>query len=324
MMGTCLYCGRSVSRSHAADDLSTPARLAFDPVRGRIWTICWACRGWNLWYPDERGAALDWLERASQRARLLWQTDNVALLELGGRELIRIGKTDLREEAWWRYGRTLRRRHTGYRSRLSMVGVASYAAISYMGTGLGLAGITGDFRNEEDVYAGVMRWRQFGDTAWSGRAPCPYCNSVLLKLYFFKSRSLILLPGSSAGLTAGLPCSRCDPWTFEKVHRFEENVGEDVLRRVLAYQNISGASLAELVAAVRVIEAAGSAERLVQTLAADRASLASLDRIRALALEISLNDEAERRALAREALGLESAWRHAEELAAIMDDELHA
>ena len=322
MMRTCLYCGRSVSK-HAGDDDFPAARLAFDPLRQRVWTVCWACRGWNLWYPDERGTALDWLERAARRARLLWQTDNVALLELGGRELIRIGKSDLKEEAWWRYGRALRRRHAGYKSRLSMVGVASYAAISYMGTGLGLTGITGDFRNEEDVYAGVMRWRQFGETAWSGRAACPYCNSVLLKLYFFKTRSLLLLPGESDDLTAGLPCSRCDPWTYEKVHRFEGGAGEDVLRRVLAYQNISGASFADLGAAVRTIKAAGSAERLVQALAADRASLASLDRTRALALEISLNHEVERRMLAREALGLDTAWRHAEELASIMDNELH-
>ena len=107
------------------------------------------------------------------------------------------------------------------------------------------------------------------------------------------------------------------------MHRFEGNVGEDVLRRVLAYQNISGASFAELGAAVRIIEAAGSAERLVQALAAERASLASLDRTRALALEISLNHEAERRMLAREGLGFEAAWRHAEELASIMDNELH-
>jgi len=322
-MRNCLYCGRSVSKRFGEHDHPTAARLAFDPKRQRIWTICWACRGWNLWYPDERQPALDYLERASQRARLLWQTDNVALLERGGRELIRIGKSDLREEAWWRYGRVLRRRNASYKNRLSMVGAASYAAISYMGTGLGLAGITGDFRNEEDVYAGVMRWRRFGETAWSGRAPCPYCKSVLLKLYFFKSRSLILLPGDRHDLTAGLPCSRCDPWTFEKVHRFEGHIGEGVLRRVLAYHNISGATFTELAAAVRIIEAAGSAGRLVQELATDRASLASLNRTRALALEISLNHEAERRVLAREGLGLETAWRHAEELAQIMDDELH-
>ena len=321
MMRTCLYCGRSVSK-HAGESDFPAARLAFDPLRQRVWTVCWACRGWNLWYPDERQSALEWLERAARRARLLWQTDNIALLELGGRELIRIGKSDLREEAWWRYGRALHRRHAGYKSRLSMVGVASYAAISYMGTGLGLTGITGDFRNEADVYAGVMRWRRFGETAWNGRAPCPFCNSVLLKLYFFKSRSLILLPSERNDMIAGLPCSRCDPWTYEKVHRFEGGAGEDVLRRVLAYQNISGAAFGELGSAVRVIEAAGSAERLVHALAADRASLASLDRTRALALEISLNHEAERRMLARETLGLEAAWQHAEELAAIMDDEL--
>ncbi|NIQ58093.1 MAG: hypothetical protein GWN71_33430, partial [Gammaproteobacteria bacterium] len=158
--------------------LRAGVRIAFDPERGRVWTVCDRCHGWNLWPLDDRLEALEALERAALRGRLLYHTGNVALLEAGGREVIRVGATGLQEEAWWRYGRELRRRRARYRSRLSRLGAATYAAVSYVAEGLGLPGITGRFSREEDVYGDVLRWRRFGRSAWSGRAPCPNCRSV--------------------------------------------------------------------------------------------------------------------------------------------------
>ncbi|NIR44277.1 MAG: hypothetical protein GWN99_09135 [Gemmatimonadetes bacterium] len=304
------------------ESLRPGVRIAFDPERRRVWTVCDRCHGWSLWPHDERTSALERLERTAHRARLLYQTANVALLEANGRELVRVGRPELPEEAWWRYGRELRRRQTSYRSRLSAVGAAAYAAISYLGANVGLQGITGDFHLEEDLYAGVLRWRRFGRTAWSGRAPCPNCRSVLLKLFYFRTRYLVLMPGSDGGLAIGLPCSRCDPWTEEKVHRLEGPAAERVLRRVLAYQNVKGASEHDLADAVGTIEKAGSARRLVSDLATDRTPLYELDRSRALALEISVNDSVERRQLAIEGAVLEEGWRRAEEVAAIIDEEL--
>jgi hypothetical protein len=323
MLRHCLFCGRFFSGAERLSDLPAGVRIAFDPLRGRIWTVCDRCHGWNLWLAEDRGTLLDRLERVTAtRARLLWQTDNVALLESDARELIRIGKTDLREEAWWRYGRALRRRHGAYQSQLSRLGAATYAAVSYVGTSFGLSRLIGDFRQEDDVYAGVLRWRRFGGTAWSGRAPCPRCHSVLLKLFFFKSRSLILLPRDGPRVAVGLPCARCDPWTIDKVHRFEGVTAEHVLRRVLAYLNIDGASGIDLDAAARIVRSAGSAQQLIRALSAKRTSLARLGRAEALALEISVNHAAESRLLELEALGIEAAWRQAEELAGIIDDEL--
>ena len=323
MLRHCLYCGTSLSRQGLIDDLRPGVRIAYDPVRGRMWTVCDACHGWSLWPLEDRLEALDQLERAARtHARLLYQTDNVALLEAHGRELIRVSRTQLPEEAWWRYGRELRDRRAHYRSRLSTIGAASYAAVSYVGTGLGLSRITGDFRQEDDLYDSVVRWRRFGRTAWSGRAPCPQCQSVLLKLFFFKSRFLILLPGAGERLAIGMPCARCDPWTVEKIHRFEGAAAESILRRVLAYRNMEGASREDLNEAVRVIEDAGSAEGVIRELAAQRASLFRLQRTHALALEICVNEGAERRQLARETANLEANWMRAEELAAVIDEEL--
>jgi hypothetical protein len=322
MLGYCLFCGQAFSPDDGADSLRAGVRIAFDPERGRIWAVCDRCHGWNLWPLEDRLPALYHLERSASRARLLYRTENIALLEAPGLELIRVGKTELPEEAWWRYGRELRRRRDRYQSRLSKVGAATYAAVSYVGVNLGFEGITGEFSLEDDVYADVMRWRTFGRTVWSGRAPCPQCQSVLIKLFFFRARFLRVIPGDDEQLTIGFPCARCDPWTVDKVHRLEGRAAEYVLRRVLAYQNIGGASKGELANAVEAVEEAGSAQQLVQSLAAGQVPLYGLDRTQSLALEISVNENVERRQLALEGAAIDAAWHGAERLAAIIDQEL--
>jgi hypothetical protein len=320
----CFYCGRPLAQKGTSEDVRAGLRIAFDPDRMRVWTVCDRCHGWNLWLREDRMAELGSLERTASDARLLHQTDNVALLEESGRELIRVGKTALPEEAWWRYGRELRRRYARYRSRVSKAGAAAYAVVSYLGTGFGLANLTGDFSLEDDLYAGVMRWRRFGRTAWSGRTPCPKCHSVLLKLFYFRSRFLTLLPGDEGQLVVGLPCIRCDPGADDEGYRFEGPLAERVLRRVLAYQHIEGASEEELAAATALIEEAGSAQQLLRDLTAERTQLRRLDRTRSLALEIAINETAERQQLALEGTAIEAGWRSAEELATIVDDELPA
>ncbi len=323
MLRHCLYCGQPFSQGGELRHLRFGVRVAFDPDRGRIWTVCEVCHGWNLWLLEDRLDALEELERtAGSRARLLYQTQNVALLETAGLELIRVGRAALPEEAWWRYGRELRRRRDRYRSRLSMVGTATYAAVSYVGANFGLSRITGKFDLQADLHTDVMRWRMFGRTAWSGRVPCPWCQSVLIKLFFFNSRSLILLPGRNQGLAIGMPCTRCDPWTDDRVHRFDGPAAEHVLRRVLAYQNIRGSSQEELEDAMTTIEACGSAQELIDRLATERIPLYELARTRSLALEMSVNESAERRQLAAEGASIDESWRRAEELAAIIDEEL--
>jgi hypothetical protein len=320
MIEHCTFCGCPFWHD-GQESLQAGLRIAFDPGRGRIWTVCDRCHGWSLWPLEDRRHGLYRLERAASRARLLYRTDNVALLDANGLDLIRVGRTDLPEEAWWRYSRELRRRRARYESRLSKVGAATYAAVSYIGGNLGLTGITGDL-GQDDLYADVLRWRTFGRTAWSGRAPCPWCQSVLIRLLFFKSMSLVFLPGREHQLAVGMPCSRCDPWTIEKVHRFDGPAAESVLRRVLAYRNIEGATDKDLADAVHTIEAAGSAMHLVREMAAEPAPLYELGRTRCLALEISVNEAVERRQLALEGAAIEAAWRRAEELGAIIDEEL--
>jgi hypothetical protein len=323
MLRHCLYCGRELARDEGFEHLKHGVRVSFDPSRERVWSVCDRCHGWSLWPHDAGGEVLPRLERAVvDRAHLLYQTENVALLDANGRELIHIGRTQLPEEAWWRYGRQLRRRRAAYRSRLSLLGAATYAAVSYVGSNFGLSRITGDLYPSDDLHADIMRWRWFGREAWAGRAPCPQCHSVLIRLFFYRTRFLLLLPSTERGLSIALPCSRCDPWTMDKVHRLDGAAAEHVLRRVLAYHNVQGASQDELADAIGLIEDAGSAENLVSGLAAERRSLYGLGRIRRLALEISVNANVERRTLAREAAELEAGWRQAADIAGIIEEEL--
>lgn len=323
MFNQCLFCADILAGIGSDRERPAEGRVAFDPGRARVWTLCSRCHGWNLWPIEDRLEALEALERvAFDRARLLFQTEHIALLQAGDLELVRVGRAERREEAWWRYGRRLRERRDRYANPLSRVGAVAYLAVSNLGHGLGLERITGDFRTSPDRYADVLRWRRFGRTAWKGRAPCPRCCSVLIRLFFFKADALLLLPSDGNDPTIAMPCSRCDPWTVEKVHRFDTRTGQHVLRRVLAYQNIKGATERDLSRAVREIDEAGSTGAFLSRLAEEPTPLHDLPRSRRLALEISVNESAERRQLAREAATVEAGWRRAEELAAIIDEEL--
>lgn len=321
MYRSCLYCDRPLTG--VGDGLRAGVRLAFDPERARVWTICDRCHGWNLWWPEDRVEALYELERISQRrARVLFETDHIALLETDERQMVRVGPAPRREEAWWRYGRRLRRRRRRFQSPLTRVGVATYSAVSSLGSSMGFSSLTGSFGDADDRQTEVLRWRRFGRTAWSGRATCPNCSSVLIRLFFLKSPDLILMPSDGGVASIGLPCIRCDSWSGDRTHRFDATAAEPVLRRVLAWYNIEGATTGELGRAVSLIEGAGSAESFIEGLATERRPLHSLERIRSVALEIAVNERAERARLAHAAAELDAGWRRAEELAGIIDEEL--
>jgi hypothetical protein len=85
--------------------------LAFDPFRGRLWVICRACRSWNLAPLLERWEPLEELERLFERVRVEASSENVALGRArDGTHLLRVGRVERREFAFWRYTRRLTRR----------------------------------------------------------------------------------------------------------------------------------------------------------------------------------------------------------------------
>ena len=63
---------------------------------------------------EERWEALEELEKVTvDWAQLLSKTDKISLMRAGPLEIVRAGKADLTQEAWWRYGKELagRKRH---------------------------------------------------------------------------------------------------------------------------------------------------------------------------------------------------------------------
>ena len=111
MFTHCLVCHTPFPPNEELEYFSTSTRVAYDGARGRLWAVCRSCKRWSLAPIEERWEALEELEKVvTDRAKLLSQTDNVALLRAGNLDVVRVGRANLTEEAWWRYGRELTRR----------------------------------------------------------------------------------------------------------------------------------------------------------------------------------------------------------------------
>src|SRR5690606_31789796 len=122
----CLFCEKPFPNL-AFERFPCGRRIAYDPGRTRLWAICGRCHRWNLWPDDERREALYAFERlARDDGYVVAKTANAALLYTKDHVLLRVGAMDLAEEAWWRYGRQLRKRHASFHSRGSRLSAYSF------------------------------------------------------------------------------------------------------------------------------------------------------------------------------------------------------
>jgi hypothetical protein len=314
MLSICVYCHASLPQNQTLEHFRLGSRIAFDPGRGRLWAICRACRRWNLAPIEQRWEALEELERLSRdRGRLLSQTDQIALLRVEELEVVRVGRAGRVEEAWWRYGEELTRRRARHNvltaaewaARLGLMAVANFGVFWFAG---------GSPIND------LVRWRKFGSTAWRGERACRRCGRRLNELSFKRSRHLIIAPADDVKIE--LRCKACGFRNSDGGFEFQGADAERMLRRVLAYHNFSGASQQRVKDAVHTIDQAGSPHALIHRLGGQRYQLRGGERMVAIALEIAVNDEAERALLELELAELEARWREEEELAAIVDGEL--
>jgi hypothetical protein len=111
-------------------------------------------------------------------------TANIALIHVGPLTLVRVGDASLVEQAWWRYGRELRKRKSSFESKRSKVTAYTFGAMQYVGEMVGF--FDGDFVVdwEDTPVAYILRWRRFGWAAWHGRETCPNCQSTLRALRY--------------------------------------------------------------------------------------------------------------------------------------------
>jgi len=325
MYSRCLVCAGAFEANDQLERLPHGTRFAFDPARGRLWVVCHACRRWSLAPIEERWEALEELEKLTRdRARLLSQTDNIALLRSGPLEIVRVGRAQRTEEAWWRYGRELASRRESW-NKLGVAGTVAAGAVLLGGWATGGVTLFGAWlimgHGSETLRDGA-RWLRFGSSAWHGDRACDRCGYRFRNIPFSERAALGLFPTSEPGkIELGARCPRCSTFA-EGGLRLRADEADRTLRRVLAYHHFAGASERRVASAARLIEEAGSPQDLTRIVVKDGRKLGELQRTGGIALEIAVNEAKEQHLLELELAELEAHWKREEELAAIVDGEL--
>jgi hypothetical protein len=321
----CLVCATPFEANEQLEYLPNAQRVAYDPGRGRLWAICSTCKRWSLTPIEDRWEALDELEKlTTDKARLLSQTDNISLLKAGPLEIVRVGKAELTEEAWWRYGRELASRRQNYK-KISLAGTAAAGAVvlgGWVTGGMTLLGMWFIMGHAPDSVADAARWLRFGGAAWRGARECQSCGYTFTQVPYGDRGSLGIFPGGEAGsIEVVCRCPVCGEYKDGGLH-LQGADADRTLRRVLAYHHFAGASERRVVSAAKLIQEAGSPQDLTRIVVKDGRRIGDLQRTGAIALEIAANEAAEAQLLELELAQLEMHWKQEEELAAIIDGEL--
>jgi hypothetical protein len=341
MYSTCLFCNTGLAANSTIEHFPIGRRLAFDASKGRLWVVCEHCGRWNLTPLEERWEAIEECERTFRGTTVRVSTDNVGLARLhDGMELIRIGAPLRPEFAAWRYGRHFgtRRRRTQY---IAGAGVAAAAAAAValgptIGPALSLGAIS------IVVVPGI--------TTVMGAIPIlgmlaarDYIQHDRVVAHLATEKRVVTVRAKHLGDAelrvnghdgpASLMVQHDGGWT-----EFTGTAAIHTTGVLIAGANRYGADASRVQDAVRQIESAGDAGGFLSAASARNAwrggrlmslvntyrqlGAMNLSGTERLALEMAVHEETERRALEGELALLETAWRDAEHIAAICDDEL--
>ena len=323
MYSTCIFCHASLGKNEAIEHFPVGRRLAFDAAKGRLWVVCRSCERWNLSPLEERWEAIEECERLFRDTKLRVSTDNIGLARVKeGTTLVRVGEPRRPEMAAWRYGDQFHRRR---RKHLAVVagGVVLVGGVVVAGPVMGLFGGAG-------FQLFMQSFSMLGHRTIA-RVPV---NGTVLKLNRSMLKTVTLGPDHAGGVQLEIPhrsVSWRAPWSRAHLHAPRVVLcGDEALRaarHLLPRINRSGGSAADVAEAVKVLERTSGADELFGRFATfareDRGKARSLSSLYAparLALEMSLHEDDERRALEGELFLLEDRWREAEEVAAIADD----
>jgi hypothetical protein len=328
MYRNCIFCSAEFGSNEALEAFPVGRRLAFDGWRGRLWTVCPACARWNLAPIEERWEAVEEAEKLFRDARLRVQSENVGLAKLpDGTQLVRVGSAVAGELAAWRYGSQLLKRRKRY---LVAGGVGTVAGVAALG-GIQALGV-GFF----GIYMGV----QALNNRWNRKViyrvlphEDPEGRNITIRRWHLKGMRLDGVTPDGRMHLEIRDAARKDPRSGgihprkSPVSVVSGDTARAVLARAMVHVNKKGATPASLKEADRILADAGSAERILREAAERGAALGDEAGARhgvlmgpgALAFEMALNEESERRALEGELAALEAAWKEAEEIAAIAD-----
>lgn len=333
----CISCSADLGTNPALPSFPTGRSLAFDPWKGRLWVICPRCARWNLTPMEERWEACEDAERLFRDARMKAQSENIGLARLSdGTRLIRVGNAVEGEMAAWRYGRQLVDRRRRYIIGTAAAGVGVAVATG----GLVAAGIGGFIGSMYSVANGY--WERVQRQRIVHRIPSAEGGGPLI-VRRWHVQGAPLVSGDDGELALRIRDIHFEkPSTRGRRQSYRDEEGlivsgaeaREILRRSMPHVNRKGASQDKVEGAIRMLSDAGSIDRYLRAVAQGggtvgrrmlkekKGSLSQgpeIDPFRLLALEMALNEETERRALEGELSLLESAWKAAEEIAAIAD-----
>jgi hypothetical protein len=345
MYRSCIFCSAPLGSNESIERFPVGRSLAFDSAKGRLWAVCPRCARWNLAPIEERWEAMEDAERLFRDTRTRAQRENIGLARLqDGSRLIRVGDALAGELAAWRYGDRIMRRGTpagwgGLARRIEpplfgigyllMVGGLVLGALPVAAAGGGAAlasrGMTvlrylartrrvvlvlGNPHDERPA-AAVRR-----DDLFGVRVTAPD-DGLGIKLF---------VPYSAPVRTSAGP-----PHDWERVSLvLRGEAATTALARLMVHVNEQGAPAHAVQASLQRLARAGSPDACLHAIAANGPVLATkndvefsggipLEQHDALALEMALHEETERRALDGELAMLEAMWREAEEIASIAD-----
>jgi hypothetical protein len=337
MYRTCLFCAHDLGANETIEHFQVGRRLAFDAAKGRLWVVCRSCERWNLTALEERWEALEECERLFRDTKLRVSTEHIGLARVGdGLDLVRIGDPQRPEMAAWRYGDQFGRRRRAIAGKAAL-GAVAVGGVLVAGPLMGVLSFGG-------LTTWHLAWRGYGlyrakrvrahiDTAGARHVPVTIAQlaDTLLSWRQHEERWVLQIPRGLRPWDERLFAEIDDPRQHYELMTLKGDVAERAMRQLLPHINAIGGSRDDVSDAVRVIEHTPEVGRLIRNTAKHHGSgLHSRDPIRLaklpihlrLALEMSLHEDSERRALEGELHLLEQAWRDADEVAAIADDML--
>ena len=326
----CIFCSADLDANESVEAFPVGRSLAFDASRGRLWALCAKCGRWNLAPIEERWEAIEHAEKLFRDSRLRAQSENIGLAKLpDGTRLVRVGEAVPGELAAWRYGGQLTRRRRQYLLAAGAVMVGGVVLTSGLSAlvGGGMGGMA------SMVWFG---WKNRQNQKVVYRLPAERSPSgIAMTLRAWHAAAAVFEPdGEGFRLCIPDPHRKEPKATWKGGLKYGDeslvlsgDAARAFLGRGMVHVNRAGARARRVESAVRLLSDARSAEAFIRAAAAGGGSLAKRDDMpgrhlgpdRALALEMALHEEQERRALEGELALLESAWREAEEIAGIAD-----
>jgi len=309
MYTTCAFCSGALGGDGGASGLAVGKRFAFDEWKSRAWVICQKCGRWNLTPFDSRLESIGALERMAAKGRVAATTDQVSLIRAGAYDVVRVGKPPRIEMAGWRYGERLKARE---RERLKvMVPVAVVAIGATIALNVVAGGSVGGFLWQIPNASNQIYIWSVGNRKVAIEPPvCGHCGSIMV-LRSKHVQQARLTQTAHQDLALLLRCPKCE----QPGALLEGADAEHALRSGLTYLNLRKGKRIKRKAeeAASYVERHGGPAELLASTARREVTVSTLRGAEGLAVEMSVDEQAEVRDLERE-------WRRAEEIAEIADN----